>query len=121
MKAPASISLLTLAAVSASGCAHTVAVGPSGTARIVLSEYRLRPDRLTAHAGAITFVVRNLGRLTHDLVVAGPHGRIASTPPVPPRGVARVTVTLRAGHYALLSSIQSDEALGERGTLTVTR
>jgi hypothetical protein len=112
-------------ALATAGCGptHVLTVGPARDLRVVLSEYRLRPDDVRAQAGPVRFLVRNLGRLTHNLVLTRPGSPavLGSTAPIPPGGRATLSVTLPAGTYLIASNIQSDEALGTRGTITVVR
>jgi hypothetical protein len=112
-------------ALLAAGCGrtHVLTVGPARQVRVTLTEYRLRPDAVRARAGRVTFLVRNLGRLTHNLVVTlpGSSGVVGTTAPIPPGGRATLAVALPAGTYTIASTIQSDEALGARGTVTLVR
>lgn len=118
-KLAAAISSLAVAAVAA-GCAHPAVVGGDRTLQIALSEYRLNPQDVRARAGSLTIVARNYGRLTHDLVVSRGGQSAGATKPIAPGRSARITLTLPAGTYVLASTLLSDEALGEYGTLTVT-
>jgi hypothetical protein len=108
-------------AVAAAGCSHPVTIGRHGTVQVALLEYRVRPDDIVARAGTITFVARNDGRLSHNLSIASGPTVLGSTPPIAPGGTQTLTLTLSAGQYTLSSQIQSDDPLGEHGTLTVTR
>lgn len=125
------------AAVASGGCGSSVLAGPHPLTRlslpsvvlVSLTEYRLRPDRIVAPAGPVTFVVHNLGRLTHDLVISAPAPAppagaggavvVGTTAPIPPGGEATLVVTLPGGDYTLTSTIQTDAALGEHGSLKV--
>jgi hypothetical protein len=109
---------LALAAVLA-GCAPTHAVGVHRTLYVALSEYRLRPQQVSARAGELTIFVRNYGRLTHDLSIYRGAKLVGATPPIWPGHNARLVVRLARGTYALTSSLFSDQALGMYGTLTV--
>ena len=107
------------AGLLASGCTNTVQVGRNRTVAVSLTEYRVRPDSIAATAGSVTFLVRNDGLLTHNLTVTRGSRTIAATAPIPPGGSARLTVDLSRGTYTVASAIQSDQALGEHGTLQV--
>lgn len=112
---------LVLAAVLAlTGSERTVAVGPSRTVDVAVSEYRLRPDSIRAHAGFLDIHVRNFGRLTHNLEVRRSGQRVNSTPPIAPGQSAELYLTLDPGSYTMDSSLFSDEALGAYGTIKVT-
>jgi len=107
------------AALAIAGCARTVTIGAGGTLRVALTEYRVIPQDVRAHAGVLTLVVHNYGRLTHDLQISG-HGLIeASTGPLAPGGTAVIAVQLAAGDYTMSSSMPSDAALGAYGSLQV--
>jgi hypothetical protein len=102
------------------GCGHTQAVGSDGILQVSLSEYRVTPQSARARPGPLILVVRNYGRLTHDLVISlGGHPE-ASTKPIAPGQTADLAVTLPAGQYLMASTILSDQDLGAYGTLTVT-
>jgi uncharacterized cupredoxin-like copper-binding protein len=115
--------LLIAAAASAAllaGCGHSRVVGAERTLQLGLTEYRLAPQNVSVRAGSLTIDVHNYGRLTHDLVVSLGGQEQASTGPIWPGDSDQFTVTLTPGKYLMASSILSDQALGEYGTLTVT-
>lgn len=118
------------ASVLTAGCGASVTqrVGSGRRLAVVVSEYLLRPNRVSVPAGRLTVAVRNDGRLAHDLAIicarpARPGGSTvaASTPPIPPGHAATVTATLPPGRYTLASTLLSDQSLGVNGTLTVRR
>lgn len=111
---------LVLAGLLLGGCGHSSRVPAAGRVQVFLLEYRLRPDRITARRGELALVVHNLGRLTHNLSISRGGKGIASTPPIPPGGSARLSVNLAAGTYRIASTVEADQALGLRGMLTVT-
>jgi hypothetical protein len=107
--------------VSLAGCGGVATrLGPGGTLDVALSEYRINPLEATAPSGVLTFVVRNYGRLTHDLVIALDGRQAGSTPSIPPGGEATITLELGPGHYTMSSTILEDSDLGIRGTLSIT-
>ena len=110
--------LLALAAV-ALGCSHTEHIGKRRTLQIALTEYRLNPQDVAARRGRLTILVRNYGRLTHNLVISRRGVSAGSTPPLGPGASARLTLVLAPGSYRMASTILSDQALGQYGTLTV--
>ncbi|MGI8864016.1 MAG: cupredoxin domain-containing protein [Solirubrobacteraceae bacterium] len=107
--------------VALTGCGHTQQVGSDHTLSVALTEYRLNPESARVASGPLTLVVRNFGRLTHNLVISMNGQPTASTRPLAPGESAAITVDLAAGSYHMASTILSDQALGEYGTLTVTR
>src|SRR4051794_20639476 len=62
--------------------------------RITLDEYRIMPQNIEVKAGRIKLVVRNAGRLTHNLAIQRPNG-----PGGKPTPVARVA-TMQPGQTA---------------------
>lgn len=102
------------------GCSHTRSVGADHTLRVALNEYRLNPQSARVSPGVIAILVHNYGRLTHNLVVSEDGQTVGSTKPVAPGGSAELDLNLAAGRYLMRSSILSDEALGQYGTLTVS-
>jgi hypothetical protein len=144
-KSPVATGIAALAAglgasLLAAGCAAAPEHARAGrTLSIAVTEYQLRPSRVTAAAGTLTIAVRNYGRLTHNLAILRAHpvtvtstvpgthtttvssSTVASaSSPIPPGHTATMTVALTPGRYTLASTIQSDQALGDTGRLTVT-
>ena len=116
--------LLTAAALSAlagalAGCSHTVDVGSGRMLRLALSEYRVTPQSVLAEPGQLTLVVANDGRLTHNLAITRGGKVIGQTPPIPPGQSTELMVYLGRGSYVMTSTLFSDQALGEYGTLSV--
>jgi hypothetical protein len=100
-------------------CGRTVTVGPGRTLTVAITEYRLDPGAARVPAGILTILVRNDGRLTHDLVIARDGHPEQSTGPVAPGQEATMLVFLLPGRYTMSSTILSDAVLGARGTLSV--
>ena len=97
--------------------------------RISLDEYRILPQDIVARPGRIKFVVRNTGRLTHNLAIQVPPedvddkaeevpgGRVKSMQPgevAPP-----IKVTLAPGEYRLVCTIANHDDLGQYGKLVI--
>jgi plastocyanin len=94
--------------------------------RLTLDEYRILPERVAVAPGRIHIVARNVGRLTHNVVVE----RGGATSQTSPQVLARTatahagqTVTtsvfLRPGTYQLVCTIANHENLGQFATLYV--
>ena len=113
------LTLLAAAALLAGACGHTTAAGSSRTVRVELTEYRLHPQSIRADSGLLTFVVHNRGVLAHNMVVTHDGTTIDSTPSILPGQTVDLSVNLAPGKYSMASTIQSDETLGEYGTLTI--
>jgi uncharacterized cupredoxin-like copper-binding protein len=93
---------------------------------ITLDEYRIVPQDIEVRAGRMKLVVRNAGRLTHNLVI-----QVPGAPDDKPMQIARVAtmqpgqtadpvkVTLAPGEYRLVCTIANHDDLGQFGTLKV--
>jgi hypothetical protein len=110
---------LALAAVVA-GCGGSRQLAGGRPLRLAVTEYRLHPQSISVSAGTLTIFIHNYGRLTHDVVVSENGQSIAGTKPIPPGQSAELDLSLAPGRYLMTSTILSDEALGQYGTLTVT-
>lgn len=103
------------------GCGHTTKVGPSGTVHIALTEYRVIPQSIESRPGRLLLLIENDGRLAHTLAVSR-HGKIVDqTPPLQPGTSTYLALDLAPGSYLMTSTLFSDQALGQYGTLTVRR
>ncbi len=102
------------------GCGRTERVGSDRTLAVAVSEYRLNPKIATAPAGALTIVVHNYGLLSHNLVVAQDGQSAGSTGAIAPGGAGVIVLSVTKGTYTMSSTIRSDTALGEYGTLKVS-
>lgn len=116
---PLTIPALVLVAALA-GCAHTRQVGSSGAVSLALTEYRINPQSVHASPGVLTMYIHNYGKFTHNLVVTQNGQRVDGTTPLAPGQSADISLSLAAGTYLMASTILSDQALGEYGTLTVS-
>jgi uncharacterized cupredoxin-like copper-binding protein len=108
-------------AVALPACSHVHVVGADRTLSVALTEYRLRPQDVRVSAGPLSIFVHNYGRLTHNLALSIDGLGAGSTPPLLPGESTELVVYLTPGRYTMASTILSDQALGEYGTLTVTR
>ncbi|MEA2235127.1 MAG: hypothetical protein QOD83_4943 [Solirubrobacteraceae bacterium] len=123
--------LLLLGAATLVGCGG----GPSyahdrdGALRITLDEYRVRPENIQVPAGRIHLIVRNTGRLTHNLAIESfahaegeeptLYGRTDTLHPGE-RGSEQKPITLKPGKYRLTCTIGNHDDLGQYGELKVT-
>jgi hypothetical protein len=110
-------------AVVAAGCSHVTAVAAHKPLNVALMEYRLRPAKVLAASGHLRINVTNFGRLTHNFAIqttqSGTTTTLARTPDLAPGTATTMTVTLPDGRYTTASTVNSDQSLGEQGTLTV--
>ena len=93
---------------------------------VTLDEYRIVPQDVEVRAGRMKFVVRNTGRLTHNLVVEvpeGPDGKPVTVAKVdtmqPGQTAPPIKVTLAPGEYRLVCTIANHDDLGQFGSLKV--
>ncbi len=121
--APARLALTIAALIlgaAATGCSRTERLAGNRILRVALSEYHLNPQSVSVSAGTLTLLVHNYGRLTHSLSVSQDGVAAGATKPIAPGQSAALVVTLNPGSYLISSTIQSDLALGQYGTLSVT-
>ena len=97
--------------------------------RITLDEYRIVPQNIEVAPGRVKFVVRNGGRLTHNLVIQneGPDGKWIELPGrrlatmQPGQTAVPIKVAFAPGTYRLVCTIANHDDLGQFGTLEVRR
>jgi plastocyanin len=75
-------------------------------------------SKATAPAGKLTFVMKNLASIQHDIAIKG-GGASGKGPVVGKGGTSRFTATLKPGKYEFYCSVPGHEAGGMKGTLTV--
>jgi hypothetical protein len=97
--------------------------------RLTVDEYRIVPQDIVARPGRIKIVVRNTGRLTHNLAIQippkdvddkpvdVPGGRVASMQPG--SQAQPIKVTLAPGEYRLVCTIANHDDLGQYGKLVI--
>jgi plastocyanin len=74
---------------------------------------------LTAKAGTVTIVMKNLSSVQHDVAIkVGSVTKKGKT--VGKGGVSTVTATLKKGMYEFLCTVDAHAQAGMKGTLTVT-
>jgi plastocyanin len=118
--------LLVLAAVLA-GCGDPAPVAVQNrTIGLRLDEYRILPKVVSAPAGTLRLIARNVGILTHNVAVES----VSSDPNAQPTVIARTdtlhpgergeaTFTLRPGTYRLVCTLANHDDLGQTGKLIV--
>jgi uncharacterized cupredoxin-like copper-binding protein len=85
------------------------------TIDVTESEYKIALPSLKSLApGTYTFVVKNDGKVAHDLVVG-----TKTTKLIPPGGTAELTVPLAAGTVSLFCSVDGHRQLGMNATISV--
>lgn len=116
--------------VVASACAAPAAVGTpsaSGAAatctEVGLSEWQLTPSSLDARAGAVCFMVRNDGTVSHDFGLrpegagAEPAEQLFVTRLLSPGQSQRVSWRIAAGRFTAYCDVPGHEAAGMKGAV----
>jgi uncharacterized cupredoxin-like copper-binding protein len=100
------------------------------TVAVKLKEFALVPAPKTVSSGKVTFVVKNVGKINHEMVImktALPPGKLPQNAKhrVPEKGVVgevgdvhpgqtkRATITLKPGRYVLLCNIAGHYNAGQ--------
>ncbi|MCS6802611.1 MAG: cupredoxin domain-containing protein [Chloroflexota bacterium] len=82
-------------------------------------DYAFNPPTITARAGTVRFVLRNVGQKVHNLKIQG--GAVeARTPNLAPGATGFVDVVLEPRRYDIFCTIAGHAERGMRGTLIVT-
>ncbi|MEJ7798399.1 MAG: plastocyanin/azurin family copper-binding protein [Solirubrobacteraceae bacterium] len=97
--------------------------------RLTLDEYRVVPQKVSVRPGKIKVVVRNTGRLPHNVVIQIPPKEVADKPVEvlggrvksmqPGESSEPIKVTLTQGSYRLVCTIANHDDLGQYGELIV--
>lgn len=100
--------------------APAVAAPAGSTIAVTEKEFQITVPSTTLAPGTYTFDVKNIGKLSHDLVFQGPNvsGK-EGTPLIAPGGTGKVTVTLAKGDYTLYCSVAGHRQAGMVTKLTV--
>ena len=92
------------------------------------------PSSSVAAAGRVTFAVKNMGTITHELVVlktgkradalldgarASEAGNVGETGDLAAGGSNTFSVKLKAGHYALICNLPGHYSAGQRVDFTI--
>ncbi len=121
---------LAATAVALAGCGESKQVRTERPIlRMTLDEYRILPQNISARPGKIKIVVRNTGRLTHNLVIQVPAEEAGDKPiPVlgarlksmqPGESAEPIKVVLAKGTYRLVCTIANHDDLGQYGELKI--
>jgi len=81
------------------------------------SEFKITAGSTDLKAGEITFEVKNVGKIPHDLAIKGTSDK---TKEIPAGGTAELKVTLTAGKYELYCTVAGHEAAGMKLNITVS-
>jgi uncharacterized cupredoxin-like copper-binding protein len=124
----------TVTVAAASPAARAPAAALPSTVGASLREFSINPTSTKAAAGKVTFKVRNAGSVTHEFVVlrtdkpagallkgarADESGNVGETGDLAPGASKAITVSLKAGHYALICNLPGHYRAGQHSDLTV--
>ena len=98
----------------AKGASEATAKGT--TVQVQEKDFAITLSKHTVPHGTVTFVVKNVGKVAHNLTVQG--GK--ATPNINGGGTAKLTVTLKKGSYTLYCSVPGHRQLGMVTKLTAT-
>jgi uncharacterized cupredoxin-like copper-binding protein len=87
---------------------------PTETITVTATEFKLTLDKQPTGPGNYEFVLKNAGKIGHDLVVEGPHVDDAKTPVTGAGASAKLRVPLEAGTYKLYCDVPGHEEAGMR-------
>ncbi|HEX6663713.1 MAG TPA: cupredoxin domain-containing protein [Gaiellaceae bacterium] len=87
------------------------------TVQVTETEFKIAAGSTSLKAGAVTFDVKNGGKIPHDLAIKGMSQK---TKLIAPGGSATLAVTLKPGTYELYCSVPGHEAAGMKLKVTVT-
>lgn len=103
------------------------------TVNVALGEMFVRPNATSITAGKVTFVARNMGQVTHELMIEkspikmeGPgkpveDAALGMVDDMQPGGTGKLSVKLTPGTYELFCNVPGHYAAGQRTTFTVTK
>jgi len=100
-----------------SGAAASLA---PGTFAVEAKEYQFTPSTLSVPAGEVTFQIHNAGTQEHEFEIFQGDKVVDEVEDIVP-GISRdLTVTLAAGDYTFVCALNGHDAIGMKGTITVT-
>ena len=102
-KRPLFLAGILVAALAGAAAAGVQAGASAKTITVTAREYHIALSATKA-SGAVTLVVRNVGKLSHQIEIKGP-GVTKKTPLLKPGTKATLHVTLKAGKYALWCTV----------------
>jgi plastocyanin len=108
-------------AAAGSGCADDTAPARArgGRVNVVLDDFLIRPQRVRARAGRITFRATNRGAIGHTLRVKRGDRDVATIKTLLPGASGEGAGTFAKGEYKLVCILGNHEELGMYGTLVV--
>ena len=122
------------AAAAAPAATTATPAAAAGSVGVSLKEYTVSPSPAQAAAGKVTFNVRNDGQIKHEFVVvktnkpagsllkgneADETGNVGEIGGVNPGSAKKLTLNLKAGHYALICNLPGHYKAGQHADFTV--
>jgi len=108
-------STTTVILTSGGATTSTAKAQPTSVA-VTEKEFSISVVSTSIKAGKVTFFVKNVGKLPHDLSIKGGQ----KTKLIQPGGTAQLAVTLKAGKYHLYCSVPGHEQAGMKLDITVS-
>lgn len=128
--------LLATAAVAVAGAVGAgAAAAATPTVKVSLEEFKVLPSVKSVAAGKVTFSVKNIGKIGHELLViktntapgklpvknakASEKGKVGLVKELQPGKSGKVTLKLAKGKYVLLCNLPAHYQAGQYAGLTV--
>jgi uncharacterized cupredoxin-like copper-binding protein len=89
------------------------------TVSVTEKEFHISLSTRKGTAGPVKFVVRNTGKLSHELAISGPGVKTMKTVLIKPGTSATLAVTLKSGTYSLWCPVPGHAAQGMKTSVTV--
>ena len=96
------------------------APGTSATISVTETEFHLALSKSSVAAGAVNFLVRNAGHITHALTIDGPGVEDDTTKSLSPGQSAKLTVTMKAGKYDVYCPVGNHKMEGMDTSVSVS-
>lgn len=109
-----------IAGCSAAASPTPAGSAPAGTILVTTSEYKFAPATLTAPAGSVTFRITNNGAETHEFEIFQGETVVDEVEDIVPGITRDLTLTMAPGAYTFVCVLNGHDALGMKGTLTIT-
>jgi uncharacterized cupredoxin-like copper-binding protein len=96
---------------------------PAGSIKVTMSDYKFSPSTVNAKSGNVTILLVNSGSVSHDMVVKSADGSktLGRSELIQPGDSGQFTInSVAAGSYPFICDQPGHEALGMKGTLTVS-
>jgi plastocyanin len=95
---------------------------PAGAITVKMTDYKFNPGSINAPSGSVVFYLVNSGSVAHDLVIRDSSKKQIASSELVSAGDSKVfsVSNIAAGTYEIFCSQPGHEALGMKGTLTIT-